>query len=753
MNRDTRSLSNGSEPLQQIKFIESDEEIATSGFGDDSPKFLSSFGDGTATESFQYLRGSTPPLNELLCSANQTVKYSVVIRRDDVYIHTTIQTGKKGVGSDVYDHLPGCLFLIKDFSQKLNETSETTSRPNVMTTKSILESNVLVGSKTSLKSCYYLVWCPYSTLCTINDDLVLHSKSNGEIVTPDKYRHRLNKPETLSSSPSQGSIVDTSQMSQSIIQRNESAYAFVVRTVDISFIKKHDPTIGMPYLIVNMRDESSHLPLFFHDGGLMQFISEFNSYVTLQKSKKDNNVYYISADTSEPLKKSLNQFDFDVYFDDVYKEKEGYWQLLEWGSKITKGARDITNAIFATSETLPPPQPKGNDNLAMNLQAAKEKIEKEKKNVPTPIIITPLTQSVCDTYLDSDEIPQPLDDYFSDIIPSLPVTTNTQPKSNWKRKVEKPLDRETWLSFFDNEGRINDVEKLKTRIYFGGVDNSIRSEVWKFLLEYYPYNSTFSERGVLREQKAKEYEILKNQWKTISPKQESRFFQFRDRKSRIEKDVIRTDRLHPMFADDDSEWLVLLHDILLTYTFYNFDLSYVQGMGDFASPILEVMKDEVDSFWCFANLMELKQNNFELNSKGMDQQLISLANLINILDPEFYNHLQTVDALNLYYCFRWVLVELKREFNFDSCKRLWEKLWTNAFGSHFHLFVCYALLERIRDEIIQNGYKFDEILRLCIELSGSVALDDALFEAEKAYMEYKKKLEQMEDITAFNILL
>lgn len=31
---------------------------------------------------------------------------------------------------------------------------------------------------------------------------------------------------------------------------------------------------------------------------------------------------------------------------------------------------------------------------------------------------------------------------------------------------------------------------------------------------------------------------------------------------------------------------------------------YVQGMSDLLSPILVIMENEVDAFWCFAGLME-----------------------------------------------------------------------------------------------------------------------------------------------------
>lgn len=42
-------------------------------------------------------------------------------------------------------------------------------------------------------------------------------------------------------------------------------------------------------------------------------------------------------------------------------------------------------------------------------------------------------------------------------------------------------------------------------IFFGGIDVSIRGEVWPFLLRYYSHESTSEEREVLRVQKRKEY--------------------------------------------------------------------------------------------------------------------------------------------------------------------------------------------------------------------------------------------------------
>lgn len=47
--------------------------------------------------------------------------------------------------------------------------------------------------------------------------------------------------------------------------------------------------------------------------------------------------------------------------------------------------------------------------------------------------------------------------------------------------------------------------RLLQAIFFGGIDVSIRGEVWPFLLRYYSHESTSEEREALRAQKRKEY--------------------------------------------------------------------------------------------------------------------------------------------------------------------------------------------------------------------------------------------------------
>lgn len=51
-------------------------------------------------------------------------------------------------------------------------------------------------------------------------------------------------------------------------------------------------------------------------------------------------------------------------------------------------------------------------------------------------------------------------------------------------------------------------------------------------------------------------------------------------RERIEKDVVRTDRDLDCFADAEGAMVKSLENLLMSYVFFNFDVGYVQGMGD-----------------------------------------------------------------------------------------------------------------------------------------------------------------------------
>ncbi|KAG0324677.1 GTPase activating protein [Dissophora globulifera] len=362
----------------------------------------------------------------------------------------------------------------------------------------------------------------------------------------------------------------------------------------------------------------------------------------------------------------------------------------------------------------------------------------------------------------------------------------------------EPLSPMDWFSFFNEMGCLKVSEAhVREAVFRGGIDHDIRIEVWKFFLGIYPWDSTEAERVVIRSTKAEEYYALKREWFDDAAVQESETFQ--EQKLRIEKDVHRTDRTISFFASEtlpnpagdftgvgSNENLELLKDILLTYNVWaskapsatspllsmdkksaaspvaaaeessngsdnsntnvttpepNMLDGYVQGMSDLLAPVFAVMGDEVMGFWAFVGLMEKTKRNFYRDQVGMQSQLETLDKLIQVLDPKLYKHLEKCEALNLFFCFRWLLIWFKREFEWVDIMKLWEVLFSDHLTTQFQLFVAMAVLDKHRDVIMDHLQGFDEILKYVNDLSMTINLEETLQDAEILY----RRLEHVVD--------
>ncbi|XP_055849709.1 TBC1 domain family member 17 [Episyrphus balteatus] len=316
------------------------------------------------------------------------------------------------------------------------------------------------------------------------------------------------------------------------------------------------------------------------------------------------------------------------------------------------------------------------------------------------------------------------------------VVENKLPK---REIIERglPLSENQWLEFQTPDGRISDPTRIKEIIFRGGVDNRLRSEVWKYLLNYYHWDDTDVERSKRRKEKSMEYYSMKAQWLSMTPIQEHNFSGYRDRKCQIEKDVKRTDRTLEYFAGEDNPNLMVLQGILMTYVMYNFDLGYVQGMSDLLAPILAIQENEVDAFWCFVGFMDMVFNNFDIDQAGMKTQFNQLKRLLEFANRPLFQYMKTHDSDNMYFCFRWLLVWFKREFSTDDVLKLWECLWTRLPCPNYQLLISVAILDQQTDIIIGNQYEFNEILKHVNELSGEINLKATLELAEAIYKQIK----------------
>lgn len=227
------------------------------------------------------------------------------------------------------------------------------------------------------------------------------------------------------------------------------------------------------------------------------------------------------------------------------------------------------------------------------------------------------------------------------------------PKTRFRIKAGKTLSARKWHAAFASEGYL-DIGKTLSRIYRGGIHPSIRGEVWEFLLGCYDPKSTFEERENILQRRRAQYAVLKEECRMMFPMigsgrfitapvitedgdpirdpitlQEAqaakelssggqqngvsagyemvkehgkRIIQWKLSLHQIGLDVVRTDRTLVFYEKQEN--LAKLWDILSVYAWFDKDVNYCQGMSDLCSPMIILLDDEADAFWCFQRLMK-----------------------------------------------------------------------------------------------------------------------------------------------------
>nr|XP_057906564.1 TBC1 domain family member 25 isoform X1 [Doryrhamphus excisus] len=241
------------------------------------------------------------------------------------------------------------------------------------------------------------------------------------------------------------------------------------------------------------------------------------------------------------------------------------------------------------------------------------------------------------------------------------------------KPFKPPLSDTEFHSYLNGQGQLTRPEELRLRIYHGGVEPSLRKVVWRYLLNVYPDGLSGQERMDYMKRKTREYDQLKKEWTAHVSHEDLEFI-----RGNVLKDVLRTDRAHPYYAgSEDSPHLTALTDLLTTFAITHPQISYCQGMSDIASPILAVMDNEAHAFICFCGIMKRLEGNFRPDGQLMSIKFQHLKLLLQYSDYEFYSYLVSRGADDLFFCYRWLLLELKREFAFDDALRMLEVTWSS----------------------------------------------------------------------------
>ncbi|XP_053085080.1 small G protein signaling modulator 1 isoform X7 [Pangasianodon hypophthalmus] len=322
-----------------------------------------------------------------------------------------------------------------------------------------------------------------------------------------------------------------------------------------------------------------------------------------------------------------------------------------------------------------------------------------------------------------------------------------------------------------------DEQELWRLVYFGGIEPSLRKEVWPFLLGHYQFGMSENERKEVDEQMRACYEKTMSEWlgceaivrqrekeqhavalakcssiasmdsnnpsvvhrdssisnessQSCSSERQRACLQSDSSSStqqelldlytlnlhRIDKDVQRCDRNYWYFTPANLE---KLRNIMCSYVWKHLEIGYVQGMCDLLAPLLVILDDEALAFSCFTELMKRMNQNFP-HGGAMDTHFANMRSLIQILDSELFELMhQNGDYTHFYFCYRWFLLDFKRELVYDDVFAVWESIWAakHVSSSQFVLFIALALVEIYRDIILENNMDFTDIIKFFNEMA------------------------------------
>uniref|UniRef100_A0A915KUY1 Rab-GAP TBC domain-containing protein n=1 Tax=Romanomermis culicivorax TaxID=13658 RepID=A0A915KUY1_ROMCU len=102
-----------------------------------------------------------------------------------------------------------------------------------------------------------------------------------------------------------------------------------------------------------------------------------------------------------------------------------------------------------------------------------------------------------------------------------------------------------------------------------------------------------------------------------------------------------------------------------------------------------------------------------------------VENIVNYLlhriaDNELYDVIQKMgDHAQFYFCYRWFLLDFKREFEYEDVFSVWETIWSanRLISENFDLFLALAMIETYRNDIIEECAEFSDIIKFFNEMA------------------------------------
>lgn len=214
----------------------------------------------------------------------------------------------------------------------------------------------------------------------------------------------------------------------------------------------------------------------------------------------------------------------------------------------------------------------------------------------------------------------------------------------------------------------------------------------------------------------------------------------------VPKDHRFTSRSEKIYEDRPEIHCDVMTRILFLYAKLNPGVRYVQGMNEILAPIYYcfagdkaiLFKDniETDSFFCFNILMGEIRDGFirslDDSSAGIKARMQNFADIFECFDKELSDYFNEIGIKPQFYCLRWLMLLLTQEFQISDVMRLWDALLSHPERLGYLNFVCLALIQNQRENLIKSD--FAGIMGILQNLEGT-EINKVLNIANKIYKE------------------
>lgn len=199
--------------------------------------------------------------------------------------------------------------------------------------------------------------------------------------------------------------------------------------------------------------------------------------------------------------------------------------------------------------------------------------------------------------------------------------------------------------------------------------------------------------------------------------------------------------------------------ILFIYSTFFPDISYVQGMNEIIAPIYYVFSFdktygvepsieniEADTFWTFNCLMAQLKDTFnrekDLEDAGVSGKVRRLKLMLEIVDPQLYNHFDKYKVEFSTFAYRWFILFFSQEFLMIDILRLWDYIFAPEDKFENCYFVSLAVLLIKKDELLVSD--LTGILSNLKSLKG-INIEEIITISKKIKSEFGKQCKKIID--------